>query len=159
MTLAILLGRILESIRRGGLTQLGPASRAKSQGRCFIPTLPPTDPCQEALYTPNKGREVITLSSDASAQAETHVQGFALLPICPGVPALPTLMHHPQNPSWGWPVGSVADTLLAFSAWRGPTYGEKVLQPLDPRADGRVGPDPIPEEPWALHGEGKHTGF
>lgn len=119
----------------------------------------PTDPCQEALYTPNKGREVITLSSDASAQAETHVQGLALLPIYPGVPALPTLMHHPQNPSWGWPVGSVADTLLAFSAWRCPTYGEKVLQPLDPRADGRVGPDPIPEEPWALHGEGKHTGF
>lgn len=107
----------------------------------------PTDPCQEVHSTSDEGREVVTLSSDASAQANSSVQGFALLPIYPGVPALPTCMHHPQNPSWGWPVGSGADTQLAFSACRCPTCGEKVLQPLDPRSDGRVGPDPIPEEP------------
>lgn len=65
----------------------------------------------------------------------------------------------PSEPFLGLACGRVADTHLAFSAWKCPTCGEKVLQPLDPCSQGSVGLNPIPQEAWALHGEGGHTGF
>lgn len=49
VTLGLLLGRLLESVQRGEVTQVGPASQAKSQVRCLSPTLPPQTPARRFI--------------------------------------------------------------------------------------------------------------
>lgn len=121
VALGILLGkRILESVR-SGLTHVGPASQAKSQGRCLSPSLHHR-PLPGGSEHPQQGAGSSNyfLQGCQCPGRNSRIQGLGLLSIYPGAPALPPLCTTLRTIPGAGLVGTLADTQLAFSAWGGP---------------------------------------